>query len=217
MSENNSSVLEREVQNAAAQETAAAPDKKKQKNDGLTPEQRKKLRLWKIIAAVELVVVLLLVGARWVIPGWWITWDTGVTQTEKKDPTRNDFVPPEFDTNARDGVPTVSSELGWSALSVQDGYNIHVCGVLKTDSSLSLPVWFASDEGNTVWVKLRIVDSNGTTLGETGLLKAGQYVERVQLKEGAASGDVTLQIMGYQPGNYYSAGTVGLATTLTVS
>ena len=54
-------------------------------------------------------------------------------------------------------------------------------------------------------------------LGETGLLKPGQYVELVQLNDKATSGDVTLQVMGYQPDTYYSAGSVGLATVLTMA
>lgn len=214
MNENNSTVLEQEVPTTPA----PASDKKIKKEDGFTPAQRKKLRFWRILAAVELALVLLLVGARWVVDGWWITWDTGTNKPPHTDSDKNgDFVPPEFDGAARDGVPTVSSDLGWSALTVQEGYNIHVCGVLKTDSSRSLPIWFANDPGNTVWVKLRITGSDGTILGETGLLKPGQYVELVQLNDKAASGDVTLQVMGYQPDTYYSAGSVGLATTLTIS
>ena len=42
-------------------------------------------------------------------------------------------------------------------------------------------------------------------------------MERVQLNDKAASGNVTLQVMGYQPDTYYSAGSVGLATVLTMA
>lgn len=59
-----------------------------------------------------------------------------------------------------------------------------------------------------------MLNSNNEIIGETGLLKPGQYVERVQLNDSAASGSVTLQVMGYQPETYYSAGSVGLATEL---
>ena len=94
---------------------------------------------------------------------------------------------------------------------------MHVCGILNADADGSLPLYFTNDAGSTVWAKLRVLNSSGEIIGETGLLKAGQYVERVQLNDKAASGNVTLQVMGYQPDTYYSAGSVGLATVLTMA
>ena len=69
---------------------------------------------------------------------------------------------------------------------------------------------------NQIWTKLRILDQDGNIIGETGLLKPGQYVESVQLNDVAVSGNVTLQVMGYEPDTYFSAGSVGLATTLNM-
>lgn len=126
------------------------------------------------------------------------------------------FTPPPFEKNAVQGVPTVDESLGWSELAVREGYTIKVCGVLQADADGKLPVWLYSDPGNTVWVKLRILDAGGNRIGETGLLKPGEYVETVQLAESAQAGNVTLHVMGYEPETYYSGGAVDFQTTLTV-
>lgn len=137
---------------------------------------------------------------------------SGNTQAAKKE-----FVPPPFDETAVVGTPDVAEELGWSELAVREGYLVHVCGVLNSDDAKTVAVWFTSDEGNDVWLKLRMRDAEGTIIGQTGIIKPGEYVERMELNENAHSGDVVLEIMGYEPETYYSAGAVGLATTLTLS
>mgnify|MGYP007070148465 CR=1 FL=1 len=100
-------------------------------------------------------------------------------------------------------------------LTVREGYVVHVCGVLRANADGMLPVWFASDAGNDVWLKLRLRNADGEIIGETGILRPGEYVELMRLGENAATGDVVLEIMGYEPETYYSAGSVGLATALT--
>lgn len=185
-----------------------------------TKEQKRSLRNYKILIAVEIVVILFLIAARWIWSGWWIDWNTGDTvitgESVEKETKTGEFVPPEFDSAAVDGVPEVDESLGWSALTIEDGYVVHVCGVLNANEDRTLPVWFASDADNQIWTKLRILDQDGNIIGETGLLKPGQYVESVQLNDVAASGNVTLQVMGYEPDTYFSAGSVGLATTLNM-
>ncbi len=193
-----------------------------------TPQQKRSLHTYRIVLTVEIVAIAFLVVARWIWGGWWIDWNKNGSHLaqstiEQKDNSyntgtnANQFVPPEFDPAAVDGVPTVDDALGWAALSISEDYNVHVCGILNADADGSLPLYFTNDAGSTVWAKLRVLNSSGEIIGETGLLKAGQYVERVQLNDKAASGNVTLQVMGYQPDTYYSAGSVGLATVLTMA
>lgn len=190
-----------------------------------TEKQQRSLRAHKLILAVEILAVAFLILARWIWSGWWIDWNrNGLHLTETKAQQEyntgekgSNFVPPKFESDAVNGTPTVDSSLGWAALTISADYSVHVCGVLNADSTGSLPVYFTNDEGNTVWSKLRILNSDNEVIGETGLLKPGQYVERVQLDKGAVSGDVTLQVMGYQPETYYSAGSVGLATKLQIA
>lgn len=180
---------------------------------------------YRIASAVLAAVCVFLIVLRWFIGGWWIDWDTSQSLREiANDSTGNaqaqavyaDFAAPPHEENAVVGIPSVDETLGWSSLEVQTGYIVHVCGVLKADENGVLPVYFSSDADNVVWVKLRVIDEAGNRLGETGLLYSGEYVEALQLNENAASGTVTLQIMGYEPESYYSAGTVGLMTELVM-
>ena len=134
----------------------------------------------------------------------------------QKQTTVGEFTPPPFESAAVFGVPEVDDELGWSELTVRSGYVVHVCGVLRADADGTVAVWFSSDADNNVWLKLRLKNSDGQTVGETGILKPGEYVELMKLNDEAKSGDVILQIMGYEPETYYSAGSVTLATTLTM-
>lgn len=142
-----------------------------------------------------------------------------VARTSAQNQTTSDgkFTPPPFESAAVFGVPEVEDTLGWSEIAARQGYIAHVCGVLRADADGTVAVWFSSDADNTVWLKLRLKNAEGVTLGETGILKPGEYVERMQLNDLAKSGDVTLQILGYEPETYYSAGTIGMETKLTVA
>ena len=130
-------------------------------------------------------------------------------------PKMGTFTPPPFDAQVQTGVPTVPQELGWSELDAQ-AYKVSVCGVVQVTEDLA-DVWFTNPEGNTVWLKLRILDKNGNILGESGIVKPGEYVQSVQLTQVPASGTaITMKIMAYAPETYYSEGSVSLNTTITV-
>ena len=132
-----------------------------------------------------------------------------------QSPKMGAFTPPPFEAQAVAGVPTVPQELGWSELDAQL-YKVSVCGVVQVTEDLA-EVWFTNPEGNTVWLKLRILDKSGNILGETGIVKPGEYVQSVQLTQVPASGTaITMKIMAYAPETYYSEGSVALNTTLTV-
>ena len=120
------------------------------------------------------------------------------TSAQKQTTIVGEFTPPPFESAAAFGVPEVDESLGWSELSVREGYVAHVCGVLRADADGSVAVWFSSDADNEVWLRLRLKNADGETLGETGVLKPGEYVETMQLNNKAKSGDVILQILGYE-------------------
>ena len=64
-------------------------------------------------------------------------------------------------------------------------------------------------------IKLRVLDAQGDTLGETGLIRPGEYVQSVALDALPEDGDaVTLKLMAYEPETYYSGGSVSLKTTV---
>lgn len=124
-----------------------------------------------------------------------------------------DFVPPPFDDAAQTGTPEVPEDLGWAELDAES-YKFSVCGVFAPENGKA-DVWLADPADSGVWLKLRVLDEDGYTLGETGLIRPGEYVRSVTLDTVPAAGDsVILKVMAYEPETYYSAGVVSLNTTV---
>ena len=170
---------------------------KKRESGALTRQQR----------IVVLVLIILIIAV--VVIGGILLAVKGVVGSSSTS-----FTPPEEEENAVEGVPEVDEDLGWSEITVDDGYIVSVCGVVNEEDG-SAEVWFYSDEENEVWVKLRIQDEDGNTIGESGLLMPGEYVQYVELDTVPEEDEtVYLEVMGYEPDTYYSAGSVTLETTL---
>lgn len=123
------------------------------------------------------------------------------------------FTPPPFDENAVQGMPDVPENLGWSEVDAQV-YKALICGVVVVEDGKA-DIWFTNPEGNTVWLKLRVLDVGGNTLGETGLIRPGEYVQSVVFETIPEVGDsIGLKLMAYEPETYYSAGSATLNTTI---
>lgn len=126
---------------------------------------------------------------------------------------QEEFAPPPFDANAIAGSPVVPDNLGWTELDCK-AYKVSVCGQVVAEGN-SADLWLYNPETNTVWMKLRVLDEKGNILGETGLLKPGEYVRSVELERVPADGStIALKIMAYQPDTYYSEGAATLNTTI---
>lgn len=122
------------------------------------------------------------------------------------------FTPPPFDADAVQGVPDVPENLGWAEVDAQV-YKASVCGVVIPNDDTA-DVWFTNPESNSVWLKLRVLDSEGTVIGETGIIKPGEYVQAVTFTDVPGEGDtIELKLMAYEPETYYSAGSATLTTT----
>ena len=129
--------------------------------------------------------------------------------------TNAEFVPPEFDINAESGIPEVPEEYGWSEI-YQDGMNFRV-GINKKiiNTNNQADVYLYNNESNSVWLKLRVLDEDGRILGETGLIKPGEYIKTVTFTTSVYDGEkVKLKIMSYQPETYYSEGSIILNTNI---
>ena len=132
-----------------------------------------------------------------------------------KNPTRGEFIPPAFEANAVSGTPEVPDGLGYSA-PFQEGmaYRFAVCGNVTIEGGKAL-VYFTNPAENESWTKLRIYDEYGVLLGETGLLKPGEYVQHVSLNQNLKAGaSIKLKIMGYEADTYLSTGSVVLNTVI---
>ena len=129
-------------------------------------------------------------------------------------PKTPEFVPPAFEA-AVQGTPEVEESMGYTELYKEGmAYRVSVCGVPTVDGQ-NLTVYFTNTEGNETYLKLRVLDTDGNILGETGLLKPGEYVKTVTLDKTLALGEnIKLKIMGYEPETYESAGSVSLNVTV---
>ena len=160
------------------------------------PKQNKNVTVLAAVFAVALIIMI-------------------VALAVPKEAERGEFVPPAFDSSAVTGIPEVPEGLGYSA-PFQEGmaYRFAVCGNVLMDGKQAL-VYFTNPAENDTWTKLRVYDENGNILGETGLLKPGEYVQYVELDKELASGTpIKLKIMGYEPDTYLSAGSVVLNTQI---
>lgn len=130
-----------------------------------------------------------------------------------QSPAQGEFIPPPFEESAVSGIPDVPEELGWQELDAQV-FRVSVCGAVVLEGNRA-DVWLTNPESNTVWLKLRIMDENGTVLGETGLIRPGEYVQSVTFDTVPASGaTISMKVMAYEPETYHSAGAVTLNTTI---
>ena len=130
---------------------------------------------------------------------------------------RAEFVPPPFDSSALAGRPAVPDDLGWSEI-YSDGmsFKAYLCGKLVFNGNTA-PIYLYNTEGNEVWLKLRIYGESGKILGETGLIKPGEYIESSTFNTVPKNGEtVKMKIMSYEPETYYSEGAVVLSTTARI-
>lgn len=129
---------------------------------------------------------------------------------------KGSFTPPKFDPTAIAGTPDVPESLGYSPLEVERGYKAYVCGKLLANGS-NVDVYFTSPETNAVWLLLRVTDETGTVLGETGIIRPGEYVKTLTLNTAPdKEKSVKLKIIAYRPETYTSMGMVGLNTKLKI-
>ena len=129
-----------------------------------------------------------------------------------------EFIKPEFDNNAIIGEIEITEELeklGYTEF-YQDGmtYKFSLCGNITVENKKAT-VYFTNNKENEVWLKIRILNEVGNILGESGIIKPGEYVKHIDINDTVKSGDkITLKIMGYVPEKYTSAGTVSVNTII---
>ena len=130
-------------------------------------------------------------------------------------PKTTEFVPPDFEAAAVQGTPEVEESMGYiSPYQEGMGYRFSVCGNVVMEGS-NAAVYLTNPEENDVWLKLRVLDENDNILGETGLIRPGEYVKDVALTENLTAGTkIKLKIMSYELETYFSAGSATLNTTI---
>ena len=128
------------------------------------------------------------------------------------------FSHPDFESAALSGTPQVEKEYGYSLLSVQEGYSISICGAPAVNEN---EVFFniTNPSDNSVWIRMEVLNANGEVIGSSGVLKQGQYLPSIELKEELEAGtsDISVRIIGYEPNTWQSRGNVNLQMVLGVN
>ena len=142
----------------------------------------------------------------------------GCQQKEEEEPApqeRPAFTPPPFDETAVDGYPVVPAELNWGEAKAEGAYAVSICSVVRVVDGKA-DIYLTNYANSTVWVKVRALDASGKILGETGLIKPGQYVQTITFTTPPAAGDtIRMKVMGYVPDTYQSAGAFVLNTVIS--
>ena len=121
-----------------------------------------------------------------------------------------EFVPPSFDAQAVAGTPgELESRRGYGTLTLQKDAVVSLCANVYMEGSDAL-LYLTAHEGNAGWIRVKILDAQGQVLGQSGLLRPGQYVRAVPLEQVPEAGTIlTVKILIYEPDTYYSLGSAG--------
>jgi hypothetical protein len=130
-----------------------------------------------------------------------------------KDPVADEFVPPEMQTGTVKGFPDVlTEEMRFVMLPVGGEFTVGLC----TNAPLRdgrLYLYFTSHEENDVLLRITVSDEDGTLLGETGLIKPNCFLPDLALSSEPRGSKLSIRVISYEEGTYYSRGT----TKLTIS
>lgn len=126
------------------------------------------------------------------------------------------FEPPPFDSTAVKGTPA-SDDLpkDYNELDAT-AYRIAFCSQPVVDGKQAY-LYFTNQKDNHVLLKVCIMDQKNKLLGESGLLRPGEYVPSVTLNSSPSkTTDVTIKVIAYEEETYHSAGNVTLQTSMVV-
>ena len=134
--------------------------------------------------------------------------------------TRNesDFTPPDFDVAAKKGYPTVTDPAAqFQKVTASENFAFSMC-LCPTYENGAARICFASEITNQAYLLIRLYDADGELIGQSGLVKPGQYVESVAISLVPTKDmDISAKIFSYEPNTYYSMGTVSGELNLRVA
>lgn len=135
-----------------------------------------------------------------------------VQKTRQKEHT---FTPPKFEKKAENFSEEEIKEKKYNVLNAGDGYQVGICGEPEEKDG-KVMVCFVNLPENTVWLQLRILNQNGEQIAKSGIIKPGQWLKEIKLEHplNQEKMSITMEVRGYEPDTYYSAGKLSLKTIL---
>lgn len=134
-----------------------------------------------------------------------------------KEAEQPPFVPPPFDVNAIVGEPTVPDNLGYSVLYREGmSFKVGICGKINITAN-SADVYLTNLSENHAWLKVRFYDQAGRMIGESGLVRPGEYLKGITLDIVPHTTEgIILKIMSYEPDTYNSLGSITLTPKVVI-
>ncbi|MBE6595578.1 MAG: hypothetical protein E7644_07245 [Ruminococcaceae bacterium] len=125
--------------------------------------------------------------------------------TRQIQPVRGDFTPPPFEENVEIGTPEVPSSAQYGTVTVSEGFAFGMMATPTLEGN-DLALYLASPATNTVWLLVRVYDESGNLLGESGLIRPGEYLPALKLTTLPEGDTVRASVLSYEVPTYYSMG-----------
>jgi hypothetical protein len=126
------------------------------------------------------------------------------------------YQPPPFELNAVQGVPNPPENMGYSDVDAMGKFIFWLASTMYQQKDRSLCLYLTNPQENEVYIMCRIVDEKDKTLYKSGLIRPGEYVERLypikKIKNKAVN--IEVNIYAFDPENFQSVGTVTLDNIL---
>lgn len=126
------------------------------------------------------------------------------------------YTPPPFETMAVAGVPTPPENLGYGEISSEGGFTFSIAGTMYQQQDGSLLVYFTNPQHSEANLQCEILNEDGTVLYKSGVIRPGEYVERLQPLEKLQNKatKIEVNVYAFAPETWYSKGTINLQNIL---
>lgn len=126
----------------------------------------------------------------------------------------NNTINIKYEENVIVGIPeNIPEEMGYDSIFVEEGYEIALCGY-PSKVEERLEAYITNNQENNVWIVVKIYDSNDNKVGETGIIKQGEYVKDIKLNKELSAGNITIKIIAYEPNTFESRGNIAFKTII---
>lgn len=121
---------------------------------------------------------------------------------------KNDFTPPPFDKGAISGKPAVDNdEFQYRTVTVSENLSFSLCMCPLYEAGMA-DIFLTNDGSSNAYIRIVLFDTEGNLIGESGLVRPGEYIESVSLSISYEKDTaVKAKILTYDRKNYYSMGT----------
>jgi hypothetical protein len=126
------------------------------------------------------------------------------------------YSPPPFEESAKIGKPKPPDNLNYGEIRAEGGFAFSMAGTMFQQEDGSLLLYLTNHEDSGINLMCSVTGKSGEVLYKSGLLRPGEYAERLfpQKKIGSEAMDIEINVYGFEPETYFSKGTVTLSNRL---